>query len=211
MSGTRRRHDADKPLPDSEIERLARRVADGTATPDQAQRLLIEVVRYHEHGAHAPPLLIEHVADCLAVYLRGKRKFRRDTLPVRSLEKAFGLVPLRPVGKPRIDEGTHLDVAINVLEIRLRGQSLEDAAAAVAGWRHAKGLPLRSESQVRAAWSKCKREAVSRLDFYREVAGDSPVWSDEEIKRLKAIYRDVPDIVLPTTSQSKRRRPTPPK
>lgn len=47
-------------------------VAEGTATPEEARRLIAEFVRQASVG-NVEPRLIEHVRDCFAGYLQGKR------------------------------------------------------------------------------------------------------------------------------------------
>lgn len=57
----------------AEIHRLACSVVDGTATKDEAERLLREFVRQAERPKAVDERLIEHVRDCFAAYLSRKR------------------------------------------------------------------------------------------------------------------------------------------
>jgi len=137
-------------------------VADGTATPDEAQRLLEGFVR-QASADNVAPRLIDHVHDCLVAYVQGKRlafppvpvgapEISGPPLPqiVKSMDEAFGLA--RGRGQPAIGHDVRAEVAMQVLAARLAGKSQEDALGKVADARKAAKLPIHGDTQVRDAW-----------------------------------------------------------
>jgi hypothetical protein len=182
---------------------IASCVADGTAAPEEARRLLEEFVRQADAGGKISPRLIEHFADCVRAYLDGKKDLLpapndgRDRVvgvPVQTLEKAFGLKRIAS-GRPRVDDDTLSIVAAEVLERLLVDESLEEASEAIAEERKARGEEVTSETDVRKAWASHK---VQGLWFARASrASDGLGWSDQELGRLLGIYVGVPGIVPP--------------
>jgi hypothetical protein len=203
MAGRRSASSSDNgPLDKAEIRRLSDDVASGTATPAAARKLLEEFVRWHQLGAIPPARLIEHVADCIAALLDGKRKLRatadapksrNPTVTVRTCEQAFGLVRIAR-GNPRIDYDTRCDVAFAVLMRMLDGSSFQSATSDIAEYRHAKGLPISSDTQVRAVWAELRREALDEYEDYvamSEIAYDQDPVTDSHLTCLRKIYRNV--------------------
>ena len=64
--------DDNEPLGPGNEHHIAQCVADGTASPEEARRLLEEFVRQVGTGAVSPRML-EHFAECIRAYLVGKR------------------------------------------------------------------------------------------------------------------------------------------
>jgi hypothetical protein len=200
---------------DSIIHELAGRVADGTATKDQARKLLTEFVRGYEHGTLPRERLIAHVARCFAVYLNGERRLDPvqgaksvRNVAVLTLDQAFGLVR-KGRGQPPIDREIRCQVAMSVLIGRIAGRSLESVAQMVAEHRSRNDLPLSTETQVRAAWAACKRDAIESLQARREIA--EVAWTEAEVRCLRKIYHDVSGVVLTSKILSKVRRAAPKK
>jgi hypothetical protein len=194
--------DDTEPLGPGNESWLASIVADGTATKDDATRLLVEFVRQANAG-QVSPRMIEHLRDCFAAFLVGKKRIlpSRDagrdaivSVPIKSMEKAFGLVRISS-GQPPIDADTLTEAAADLLEQRVAGTSHQDALANVAENRKAAGLQVTSETEIGAAWAKHKLDALIWLRASRSF--DNLGWSREEMDRLPEIYSDVPGAVLP--------------
>jgi hypothetical protein len=187
-------------------------VAEGTATPDDAKRLLVEFVRQAGvDTSRVDPLLIEHLRDCVSVYLSGRRVLPADPragrdkpygVAIKTLEKAFGLTRIAS-GQPRVDEEVVCFVAADVLAAILSGKSVDEASYTVASARRAKKLPISSESQVIDAWSDHKQDALVYLRISRHARAIESAdpsdgrWTDGELERLYEIFADVPGIILP--------------
>jgi hypothetical protein len=195
--------DKPEPLGPGTENYIASCVADGTVSPDDARRLLVEFVRQADAGGKISPTLIEHFADCIRAYLAGTRSVllapnagRNEPMnvPIQTLEKAFGLRRIAP-GQPRVDEDTLSVVAMEVLEHLLKGDSLEDASAVVAEDRKAAGEQVSSETQVREAWATHKMPGLVFSRISRAVDGVG--WSDHELRRLAVIFKAEPGVVPP--------------
>ena len=128
--------DKEEPLGEGTERYIASCVADGTAPPEEARRLIVEFVRQADSGK-VSATLIGHLADCFRAFLDRKKLLfpaledGRDKcvgVPIQTLEKAFGLKRVAP-GRPRVDDDTLSLVAMEVLERLLRGESLEDASS----------------------------------------------------------------------------------
>lgn len=194
--------DDKEPLGPGNEHYIAQCVADGTAPPEEARRLLEEFVRQVGTGAVSPRML-EHFAECIRAYLVGKKvlqsapevgRHARVGVPVQTLEKAFGLRRIAP-GKPRVDDDTLSVVAAAVLELLLNGSSLEDAAMSVAEDRKGRGESISSDSQVRGAWASHKLGGALFLRLGRSLDGEP--WTPTELDRLNEIFRGVQGFVPP--------------
>ncbi len=186
---------------------IAQSVADGTATPEEARRLLVEFVRQVE-AYDVSRRMLEHFAECVRAYLDGKKRLlpapevdRYDEkdleVPVPTLEKAFGLKRVTS-GKPRVADDMLSIVAREVLERLLRGETLDTASEAVAHDRWVRSEQVSSGSQVREAWASHR---VQGLVFMRAArALESQGLSRAELERLDEIFDGVPDIVPPGMS-----------
>ena len=188
-----------KPLIESEIDRVALRVEEGTATPKEATELIAEFVRQEHHG-QIEPRLVFHVARCFAAFLAGERQrsptiqthYSADWVPINSLDKAFGLVRPRR-GQPRVDPEARITVAVEVLRKMVAGDTLEVASEAVAADRRKNGLPISSETDVREAWADHKGDALMLIR--PEVSPSGAPWTNEEIKRLTEIDKDLAEVI----------------
>jgi hypothetical protein len=172
------------------VSYLASCVEDGTATPEEARQLLEEFVRQADKGEVLPRLL-GHMRDCVSAYLAKKRVLlpapsegRDDPIgvPIPNMEKAFGLKRVAP-GQPRTDRDTLTAVAMEVLERRMQGETLEVAAEHVANDRKMRKVPVTSESRIRDAW---KRHAADAITWLR-IAQERP-WTIEEQARLNELF-----------------------
>jgi len=195
----------DEALGPGNISYIASTVADGTATPDEARRLLVEFVRQANTG-NVEAQIIEHVRDCFAAFLVGKRKLlpaRADVvvadLPavkVQTLDKAFGIVR-SAAGQPKTDDDTLAEVAMMVLEARLAGESPEDALRSVAVNRKAEARAVTDERQVRAAWDAHPHRLMGYvwLKVKRHIEGCG--WTEAEKSRLCEMYAGVEGFKAP--------------
>ena len=69
--------DDNEPLGPGTEHHIASCIADGTASPEDARRLLAEFVRQADAKGKVSARLIEHFTDCLRAFLAGKK----DLLP----------------------------------------------------------------------------------------------------------------------------------
>jgi hypothetical protein len=187
--------DVSESIGPGQIHWLASIVEDGTATPDDARGLLTEFVRQVDAGKVCTRML-QHMRDCTAAFLAGKKTLmpapragrqKPVGVPIPSMEKAFGLKRVT-AGAPPIDGDTLAQVAMQVLERRLAGESLEEATGAVAEDRKSKGARVSSESQVRDAWASHQSEGLLMLRMCKAVEPDSPAWSEQELRRLNELF-----------------------
>lgn len=168
---------------------LPRRVAEGTATPDQARRLLAEFVEWHEHRATPPDNLIAHAAHCFAAYLSSERRLcpAHDDgkcvkkVGVRTLDQAFGVVRLTS-GRPATEPAVRRGVATAVLQRLIKGDSLDAAAFDIEVERKQKQQPLASETEIREAWADYKREALDTLESLCAIIGEPIARTDSEMR-----------------------------
>lgn len=178
------------------INLLASNVADGTASPDEAGRLLVEFVRQADAGS-VHPLLIAHLRACIGAYLKRRKVLDpapghgRDKpygVPIPSMEKAFGLTRVAP-GGPRTDAQTQIEVAAEVVERCLAGDSLNNAIAAVSVDRKARGAPVAWERQIKSAWKAHKADGLWFVRISRLPDVDpSAHWTPQEIARLNELF-----------------------
>jgi hypothetical protein len=196
----------DEPLGPGTENYIASIVAEGTARPEEARLLLVEFVRQVESGK-VSPRMIEHLRDCFAAYLDGKKRILpsraagRDTavsVPVKTLDKAFGLTRISS-GQPKVDGDTHSIVAAQVLQRMLAGESVDNAVGNVATDRKERGEQISSDSQVTDSWARFKVDGLNCLRVARAVERlpDGGYWTKRELALLCEIYADVPGVILP--------------
>jgi hypothetical protein len=147
------------------ILQVAHEIREGAADPKDARRL-IELFCECTND-NLPEVLLDHLRYAFSSYLTDER----------SIESALGLV--RKVGHPAADEKTRQDMALEILRLRLAGDSYQESQAKVSeqyGW----GLTI-----VGKAWRDNKRAALDLLRLERWE--DGRLWKPDEIKRLKKI------------------------
>jgi hypothetical protein len=176
-------------LSDGTIHWIASTVADGTATPEDARRLLVDFVEQVNRG-RVTERTLEHLRDCIAAYLGGEKKILPDTnsgrplvkvVPVPTLEKAFGLDrPFR--GPARLTEDVVDIVAHTVLRYRLGGDTFEQARDRAAADHH------KSPSRVGECWARGKQAAYETERVSRSMDGES--WTEDDVRRLQKIYAE---------------------
>ena len=161
-----------RPLTKAQINDLAWAVYDGTASPVDAERLLVEFVRVVDRDAPLPQELIGHVRDCLALYLVEKSPAPPRSSPdrprrqARTLDQAFGLG--KPKGRQRASVKVDpLEVTRAFLEKVLQGKPMVKAEAQAAG------LYKITEKTVRAYWTNNIAHALAERAL-----------TDEQLKKL---------------------------
>lgn len=178
---------ADEELSGGVIFQIYWDIREGNADPEQAKRLLRQFLECTETGRPEqkvlPEPLIEYFRHAFAEYLKNPKRGQ--------LERLLGLVA--PRKRPRTQERKHHDIAWTVLERRLQGETLENAASYVS-----KRFNI-AENKVQDIWAKHKMfaltlEAVSRG---RKDPEGRARWTPTEASRLEKIYtgyirRDTP-------------------
>jgi hypothetical protein len=192
--------DPTEPLSEAQAHQLIWRVADGTATPEEARRLIVEFVAQADAGAVAPELF-RHVVDCLRTFAQGERELRPnrnegrerpEAITVATLDGAFGLTRPRR-GKPRNAPAEDATVAVEVLDTALRERcSVPKALERVAETHLTNGRPPWSVSQIKHLWSVHKAAALPMLRLQR-----GKPWTPDEITRIVKLYARTPGVVLP--------------
>jgi hypothetical protein len=161
----------------------------------EARQLLEEFVKQADAGKVMPRML-QHMHACVAAYLAGKRtllpapkvgRYKPYGVTIATLDKAFGLKRATS-GAPPVDDDTLTEVAVQVLQRRIAGASLETASGAVAEYRKEQGLNISSESQVREAWADHQQSAVVLLRIARCLSGGPDPWTQTEIDRLNELF-----------------------
>lgn len=188
--------DDEETLGPGSINWLASNVADGTATPEDARRLLVEFVRQADTGS-VHPLLVAHLRTCIGAYLNGRKvldpapQAGRDSavgVLTATLDKAFGLIRVAP-GGPRTDRDTKIEVAAEVLGRYLADESLPNAIASVSVDRKARNAPIAWESKIKEAWNEHKADGLVYLRISRLPDVDpSAHWTPQEIARLNVLF-----------------------
>src|SRR4029453_12659750 len=132
----------DDGLSEAGIRGRASHITDGTATEEGAVELIAEAARQCASGK-VTPQMCEYLAEAFQAWINRKRQLnptpdgkRRDFANVRvaTLDKAFGL-QRSTSGQPPIDNETLCEVAIEVWQKILEGESAKDAIAFVASRR----------------------------------------------------------------------------
>ena len=177
----------DQPLKDStsvDIFQIAQKIQDGTADPEEARRLMRlfcyfvdnELKRTkqpkelfgYQPDEQVPKELLWHFSDAFKAILdEGKTPLR-----------ALGLT--RRKSRPKADPKIRVNMAHEVLRLRLGGTSHQDAlqqAADKFGW----GVTIIGE-----AWKQNKFEAMLKERFERP---DNHPWTDEEKNKLCEIFK----------------------
>lgn len=206
--------DADRLSP-ANINHFRWEVAQGTATPDDAMRLLREFVRQapamRDYLSHARKgdqqgwqYLVEHMAACITAFVDGRKVLEKlgpadeaITIQIKTLDKAFGIVG-KQAGRRKIDADEEAMVAAQLLRELLRGESYTDAESTVSRERKRAGLPVTAKTHIREVWKERKADGLLMLRMMRaqdrEAGGQ---WTHQEMVELEKIYRDVASPPLP--------------
>lgn len=160
-------------LSPEEVQRLAMLADMGHATPDDVRRLLHHLCAKLEDGYPIHPWAARFLAKGFRGFLEGRQ----------SLQAAFGLVRKRRGRKSAVESNRDKigNIAAEVLEHRLNGESLEVAAVAVGQKYHL------GETQVRDYWRRRKEDALLYLRHSRK--DRDPPWSDNDLKRIAKIFQ----------------------
>lgn len=187
-------------------------VAQGTATPEDARRLLREFVRqapamrdYLSHARNGDQqgwqYLVEHLAACITAFVDGRKVLEKlgpadeaITIQTKTLDKAFGLVGTQ-AGRRKIVADEEAMVAAQILRELLRGQLYKDAESTVSRERRRAGHSVTAKTHIRRVWRERKADGLLTLRLMRAQDGES--WTENEMVRLKKIYRDVRGAPLP--------------
>ena len=183
--------DSRKSLSGAEIDRLGMRVIDGSASLAEGRKLIIEFINQGATG-RIDPRLIAHVAMCFRAWLEGwnPERWRQPAQAVSSLDVAFGVAAPTRRGHPGIKEELRRRIAIDILERRLAGETLEQAVGAIADERQSlrreprRKVPLASETELRRTWVECRLDALEHVVHSR-----SGKLGPSEINRLKLIFK----------------------
>ena len=130
-------------------------------------------------------LLLRHLRDSFQNYLSGNRK---------TMESALGLK--RKKARPKADPEMRIDMAYEVLSLRLVKMSHQDALHEVSE-KFGRGITVIGE-----AWVTHKFDVLAKMRFER-LANSRP-WKPDEFKRLKEIFCKKPRVI---TSEKSRTKP----
>jgi len=181
-------------LSPNEILEIASEIREQTAKPDDARQILEHFCDLHDlwltnrlndDQSSQFKILLQHLRDSLHNYLSGNRK---------TLESALGLK--RKKARPKADPEIRIDMAYEVLILRLTKMSHQDALREVSekfGW----GITVISE-----AWATHKFDVLAKMRFER--SANSRPWKPDEFKRLKEIFCKKPRVI---TSEKSRTKP----
>jgi hypothetical protein len=163
-----------EPLTLSQIDLIAFAVRDGDATGEDAKRLMAHFCDLVESGKPVPQRLLEHFNEAFKAYLHGTKK----------IEAALGLV--RKKGRPPVDQKHNVEMAAEVLRLRLDGTTYEVAVEETAQKFSC------SETTVRQALRGNRMVALDCVVIEREKQRRK--FTDEEKARLRKIFHDMPRI-----------------
>lgn len=170
--------DADELTP-AVIHQIVCDIEDGNPDPEQSKRLLRYFVDHTNPGSGSglselPQPLLRYLWNAFTAYLNDPEAGK--------LEKLLGLK--LPRKRPNIREQRDHQIAWDVLDLRLKGLTLEEASAELVDKYHI------GSNKIRDIWAKHKGmafdfEAISRA----HESPDSKIrWNDDEVRRLKKIY-----------------------
>ena len=124
-----------EPLSTSKLTRIACAASEGKADAADVLQVLDMFYRLAVDNRPIPRPLIDFVAASFGRYRRHKDFYGPDERDARSLDSAFGL--LRKKGRPEADEQQRIEMAAEVVRLRLSGtphQEALDATAVTFGW-----------------------------------------------------------------------------
>ncbi|MBF0561459.1 MAG: hypothetical protein HQL37_05435 [Alphaproteobacteria bacterium] len=182
-------------ISDPQITLIASAVRGGTAEKEDALRLLELFCTCVDERKPIPSQLLDHVRDCFRAILDGGRYVYPEptwgeSLPPKlkpcSVETALGLAKRK--GRPPAEEQVRMQMAGEVLDYRLEGESHEVALEKIAE------LFECGRSVIAEAWAEHMGIAIVVVQTNRSF---SP-WTPIEMERLRKIYDGVPGVI--TTS-----------
>ena len=141
------------------------------ADPDEVRRALRQVCTCLSSGRPAAPALNEFFCRWVGAFLNGK---------YRTLDQALGLMP--EPGRSPEKELRQIDLAADVLRLRLEGKTFEGAVTEVTKVHGA------SRSVVARACRDYKESAACIVEIERALSGAD--WTPEQKERWKRIFPD---------------------
>jgi hypothetical protein len=160
-----------------EVNQIACEILDQTAKREDARRLLSQFCDLYDFGVHNFQEDQARQFEVLLRYLRDS--FISHLEEDRTIESALGLKG--KIGRPKADPNTQMQMARDVLRLRLKNLSHQDALVQVSkkfGW---------VESVIGKAWKEYKQDGVILLR--QERSSDAYPWTPEEVEKLTKIYK----------------------
>jgi hypothetical protein len=168
-------------LTQAEVNLIACAVREQAAEPEEARRLLEHFCNLYdlwnggkfekEEQARQFEILLRHLRDSFIIHLKEDR----------TLESALGLK--RKKARPKADPNIRMQMAMEVLRLRLKNLSHQDALVQVSK------KFLWGESVIGEAWKEYKQDGVIMLSQERRKASDTYPWTPEEAEKLTKIYK----------------------
>lgn len=159
----------DKSISRVQINQIAWDVLDDEANPEEVRELLEYICELVVRKEPLPPEVLRYIRDSLRAYLDGSKK---------SLDRSFGVK--RKPGRPKADREQRVDMATEILRMRMKGRHHEYALGAV-------GRKFGKESSVIGeAWAAHKFDAhiALRLEWPEEKTS----WTEGELQKLAKIF-----------------------
>jgi len=171
----------DNSLSRIEIHQIACKVEDGEADPEEVRKLLEFICTLVDREESLPPEVLKYIRDSFRSHLGGSKM---------SLDRTFGVTRKR--GRPKVDRGRRIEMASEILRLRLSGENHEDAVVRV-------GAMFSKESTViNEAWRDHKFEAVWSLRSERSIN-----WTDKKFQQLDKIYAKESWYIVPGKDRNK--------
>ena len=159
----------DNSISPAEFNLIATQVDDGDADPEQVRRLLEDICNRVDREEGLPPVVLRYIRDSLRRHLEGRRT---------SLERSFGVKRVR---KPRVERAQLVSMAVEILQLRLKGRNYEYAVELVGQENRKK------RTVVGEAWSAHKFDAL--LELWGERSRNKKPLTEREIARLEKILK----------------------
>ena len=161
----------DTSLSRPEIYQIAWQVRDDEADPEEVRKLLEYLCTLIDREDTLPPEAHRYIRDSLSMFLDGSAK---------NLDGAFGLKK-RNLGRRKKSRKTELEMATEVLRLRLAGSKHRPALDDVASQFH------KENTTISDAWSDWKQDALVAIRLERDP--DKFPWSEKEMQRLEKIFK----------------------
>ena|SRR3569833_302148 len=162
--------DSEKPekLTRATINFIAWDIREGVASPEDARRLLECFCNTFDDRESFPPELLHHLRDAFRAFLDGDK----------TIDAALGIA--RKTGRPKAAPEIRMQMATEILRLRLDGTSHQEALATVSerfGW---------GETIVAEAWRAHQLDAIVMIRMERHL--ESYPWTPDEVARLDEIF-----------------------